>query len=85
MTTQPERTDASTEPIRLAVEGMTCDHCETTVAGALRRAGLEKPDVGWQRGSAVGVGSADFSTRRAADELEAVGYRLAETYQPAPD
>ena len=36
MTTQPERKDTTPEPIRLAVEGMTCDHCETTVTAALR-------------------------------------------------
>lgn len=74
-----------TEPIRLSVEGMTCDHCETTVAGAPRRAGLEEPDVDWRTCSAVGVASADFSTLRPTEELEAVGYRLAETDQPAPD
>jgi mercuric reductase len=85
MTTQPERKDTATEPIRLAVEGMTCDHCETTVTGALRRAGMEDLEVDWRRGSAVGVASADFSTRRAADELGAAGYRLAGTDQPVAD
>jgi len=73
-----------TEPIHLSLEGMTCDHCETTVAGALRRAGLEEPGVDWRRGSAVGLASPDFSTRRAAGELEAVGYRLLETDQSEP-
>lgn len=85
MTTQPERTDTSAEPIRLAVDGMTCDHCQTTVAAALRRAGMEELEVDWRRGSAVGVASAGFSTRRAAGELEAVGYQLAETDQPVAD
>jgi mercuric reductase len=85
MTTQPNRKDTSTEPIRLAVEGMTCDHCETTVAGALRRAGLEEPAVDWRTGSAAGIASADFSPGRAADELEAVGYRLAASDQPVAD
>jgi mercuric reductase len=42
---------------------------------------LDELDVDWRTGSAVGVASADFSTRRAAAELEAVGYRLAETDQ----
>jgi hypothetical protein len=70
MTTQPERKGATTEPIRLAVGGMTCDHGDTTVAGALRRAGLDELDVDWRTGSAIGVASAEFSTRRAADELE---------------
>ncbi len=85
MPTKPERTDTNPEPIRLAVEGMTCGHCEATVTGALHRAGMEEPEVDWRTGSAVGVVSAAFSTRRAADELEAVGYRLAETDQPVAD
>lgn len=85
ITAQSDRKDTSTEPIRLTVEGMTCDHCETTVTGALRRAGMEEPEVDWRRGSAVGVGSAEFSTSRAAAELGAVGYRLADTDQPVAD
>jgi mercuric reductase len=83
MKTEPEENRTLSEPIHLSVEGMTCDHCETTVAGALGRAGMEQPEVDWRRGSAVGLASADFSTRRAADELKAVGYRLAETDEPA--
>ncbi|MEX2252377.1 MAG: mercury(II) reductase [Acidimicrobiia bacterium] len=82
MSTRPEANDTSDETIRLSVGGMTCDHCETTVAGALRQAGPDELEVDWRRGSAVGIASADFSTRRAADALEAVGYRLAETDQP---
>ena len=85
MTTQPARTDTNPEPIHLAVEGMTCGHCEATVTGALHRAGMEEPEVDWRRGCAVGVASAGFSTRRAADELEAVGYRLTETDRPVAD
>lgn len=85
MTPRPEREGTATEPIRLAIEGMTCDHCETTVAAALRRAGMEEPEVDWLRGSAVGVASAEFSTNRAGDELEAVGYRLAETDRSVAD
>jgi mercuric reductase len=82
MSTKPEANDTSTDLIRLSVGGMTCDHCETKVAGALRRAGVEELEIDWRRGSAVGLASADFSSKRAADELEAVGYRLAETDQP---
>jgi len=85
MSENPDRNRGHSPPIRLSVEGMTCDHCETTVAGALRRAGLEEADVDWRRGSAVGVASTDFSIRRAADELDAVGYRLAESGQAEPD
>lgn len=71
-----------TEPIRLSVEGMTCDHCQITVGKALHRAGLDDPQVDWRTGSAVGLPTSEFSTQRAADVLEAVGYRLADTEEP---
>ena len=48
---------------------------------------MEELEVDWRSGSAVGMALADFSTRRAADELEAAGYRLAEgkeTVEEAP-
>jgi len=73
----------STDKIRLSVEGMTCDHCETTVSDALRRAGITNPQVDWRRGTAIGTVSRGFSVSRAADELETVGYRLVETDQDA--
>ena len=82
METNSEGNEPSAEPIRLTVVGMTCDHCETTVAGALGRAGLEELEVDWRSGSAAGVASAGFSTDRAAGELAAVGYRLDDTHQP---
>ena len=74
-----------TEPIRLSVEGMTCDHCQITVGEALHRAGLDEPQVDWRTGSAVGLPTSEFSTQRAADELEAVGYRLANTEEPVEE
>ena len=74
-----------TEPIRIAVEGMTCDHCQTTVAGALRRAGLEEPEVNWRSGSAPGLPTAQFSTERATEQLEAVAYRLEAADQPVSE
>ncbi len=82
MSIKSKGNDMTTDLIPLSVEGMTCDHCETTVARALRRAGLGELEVDWRRGSAVGMASTAFSARRAADELEAVGYRLAEADQP---
>jgi hypothetical protein len=69
-----------TDPPRRRV--MTWDDCETTVAAALRRTGMKEPEVDWRRGSAVGVASAEFSTRRPAGELDAVGYRMVDTDQP---
>ncbi|MGH3452327.1 MAG: mercury(II) reductase [Haloechinothrix sp.] len=70
------------DPIRLSVEGMTCDHCQITVGKALSRAGLEGLEVDWRTGTAVGLPTAEFSTERAAEELEGAGYRLVETQDP---
>lgn len=83
MKNNPEET--STGPIRLSVDGMTCDQCEITVGKALTRAGIDHPDVDWRRGSAVGPPTSEFSAQRAAAELEAVGYRLAAADQPTTE
>ncbi|MEX0699451.1 MAG: mercury(II) reductase [Acidimicrobiia bacterium] len=85
MDTKTQGKETSSEPIRLNVIGMTCDHCETTVARALSRAGLEELEVDWQSGSAACVPSAEFSAQRAAGELEAVGYPLDEADQSVAD
>ena len=78
-------TDKTEQPgaIRLSVDGMTCDHCQITVDKALSRAGLGDPQVDWRTGTAVGLPTAEFSTGRAAEELERVGYGLVEIEDPA--
>lgn len=70
------------EIIRLDVKGMTCDHCEVTVSKALTRAGLEGVEADWRRAAATGRPTEGFSSERAAEELEAVGYRLGDAGQP---
>lgn len=71
-----------TDVIRLDVKGMTCDHCEVTVAGALSPAGLEGVEADWRRAVATGRPTEGFSSERAAEELEAAGYRLGGIEQP---
>lgn len=68
--------------IRLDVEGMTCDHCQTTVSKALTEAGLEAVEADWRRGTARGRPTENFTEERAAAELEAAGYRLATAEEP---
>ncbi len=46
----------------IAVDGMTCEHCETTVAAALEEAGATRADADFRRGTA----SADFDGDPAA-------------------
>lgn len=68
--------------IRLDVQGMTCDHCQTTVSKALTKAGLEAVEADWRRGVASGRPTEDFTEERAAAELEAAGYRLTGVEEP---
>ena len=65
------------ESITVDVRGMTCDHCEQTVAAALEAAGLQVADVDWRRGRATGTPSSSFSEEAAAAALAEHGYTLA--------
>ncbi|MEX1209106.1 MAG: mercury(II) reductase [Acidimicrobiia bacterium] len=85
MKTKREKIDSPGEPIRLSIEGMTCDHCEITVGKALSRAGLQDPQVDWQTGTAVGVATAVFSTDRATTELANDGYGLVQDDEPGSE
>ncbi|HZJ48992.1 MAG TPA: heavy-metal-associated domain-containing protein, partial [Acidimicrobiia bacterium] len=55
--------------IRIAVDGMTCDHCETTVTKALESAGLEGVPADWRQGEGSGVAGPGFSEERVAEAL----------------
>lgn len=63
--------------ITVDVQGMTCDHCEQTVAAALKGAGLEVAEVDWRRGQATGTPAGSFSEEAAAAALAESGYTLA--------
>lgn len=54
----PTRRSASTSRVEIAVEGMTCEHCETSVTAALRAAGATNAVADFRRGQA----SANFGT-----------------------
>jgi copper chaperone len=60
--------------IKLAVNGMTCEHCVKAVTHALRGvAGVESAEVDLAQGRAVVVGAADVQRLLAA--IAAAGYR----------
>ncbi|MFQ5948054.1 MAG: mercury(II) reductase [Acidimicrobiia bacterium] len=70
-----------TNPVDLRIEGMTCDHCEQSVARALERAGLQEVEADFRRGQARGEVGPGYSEERAASALEDAGYRLAGTFE----
>ena len=70
-----------TNPVELRIEGMTCDHCERSVARALERAGLHEVEADCRRGRARGEAGPGYSEERAAAALEDAGYRLAGTIE----
>src|SRR6266849_85231 len=59
----------------MKIEGMTCLHCEKTVAEALTSAGASKVEANWRRGRAVfdvtGAGDRELSTA-----VEEAGYKV---------
>ncbi len=57
---------------RMAIEGMTCDHCERSVALALERGGAEDVEVSYRQGEAVFRGGEDSALGQAVREA---GYR----------
>ncbi|MFN2506929.1 MAG: mercury(II) reductase [Acidimicrobiales bacterium] len=63
--------------VRLAVGGMTCGHCETTVTSALRGAGATAAYADFRRG----VASADFDgdPDALADAISQAGYTAGDT------
>lgn len=61
---------------QLNVEGMTCEHCERAVKGALERVpGVHRAEVDLGAGSATVEGAADVQVMLQA--VEAEGYRAS--------
>ena len=59
---------------RMQIEGMTCVHCEKTIAEALIGAGASKVDANWREGRATfDVGGASDKTLKTA--VEEAGYK----------
>src|SRR5579875_876100 len=59
--------------ITLAVEGMTCEHCETTIEAALSAVGARDPKADFRRG--VAVFGFDGDPAPAVEAVCAAGYR----------
>ncbi|MCM8747977.1 mercury(II) reductase [Thermomicrobiaceae bacterium CFH 74404] len=71
---------------RMAIDGMTCSHCEETVERALRAQGAQGVRADWRHGEVTFtlVDGVDLSTLRSA--VRATGYRPGEvTEQPSPE
>jgi len=68
---------------RMLIGGMTCDHCETSVARALERAGAEEIAVSYRKGEAVFRGGDDA---QLAGAVRDAGYRpgAIETLEAPP-
>ncbi len=61
--------------LRMQVDGMTCEHCELTVAKALRQAGATDIRVDWRRNEAFFSAPANLDTAILARAVSEVGYR----------
>jgi mercuric reductase len=74
--------DVELRTVKLAIEGMTCDHCAATIQHALARvSGVDQVDVSFAEGHA------DVSTKGAApealvDAVESAGYRASVVKPP---
>src|SRR5262249_37121304 len=60
---------------RMKIEGMTCLHCENTVAQALARAGASKVEANWREGRAS-FDVAGPSGQQLKAAVEEAGYRV---------
>ena len=68
--------DASTAPLELEIEGMTCDDCSARVEGAVKElAGVESCTVNLTKGLArVMFDAAMVTPRRIIQAIRATGY-----------
>lgn len=66
---------STSERLRIDVQGMTCRHCETALADALREAGAKVLRVDYQAGEALVEVPAGTDTRPLAEAVAEAGYR----------
>lgn len=68
----------------MQIEGMTCVHCEKTIAEALTAAGAQKVETGWRQGRATfeAGGGSDAQLKAAVEEA---GYRVVSIEAMAPE
>jgi len=60
---------------QMQIDGMTCTHCETTIAKALTRAGASNVHANWRHGRAT-FDAADANADRLQAAVEEAGYRV---------
>lgn len=61
---------------QIRIEGMTCVHCEKTIAEALMAAGAQQVEVNWREGRAT-LEAADATEVQLMAAVEQAGYRAA--------
>ena len=66
---------SASERLRIDVQGMTCRHCETAVADALREAGAKVLRVDYQAGEALVEVPAGTGSESLAQAIRGAGYR----------
>src|SRR5487761_1520943 len=60
---------------QMQIEGMTCLHCEKTIAEALTSAGASKVEASWREGRAT-LDLADATNKQLKAAVEAAGYKV---------
>ena len=60
---------------QMQIEGMTCLHCEKTIAEALTSAGASKVEASWREGRAT-LDVADATNKQLKAAVEAAGYKV---------
>src|SRR3989304_798712 len=61
--------------LRMKVYGMTCDHCEATIAAALEEAGARDASADYRREEAVFTIEGEVDEARLAEAVRGAGYR----------
>ena len=60
---------------QMQIEGMTCVHCEKTIAEALTSIGVSRIEASWRQGRAT-LDAADVTNDRLKAAVEAAGYKV---------
>src|SRR5581483_8625074 len=81
---QMDRKENHMPQMEIRIEGMTCVHCEKTVAEALTAAGAEKVETGWREGRATFEAPAGSDAQLKA-AVEGAGYRVVTLERRAPE
>ena len=65
--------------VRMHIKGMTCAHCETSVATALKDAGARDVEVDYRRAEAIFIAPAANDLASYQEAVSRAGYRAGST------